>query len=1210
VRIVIDLQGAQSESRFRGIGRYSLELSKAMVRHRGTRQIILALNGLLAESIDFVRDEFASLMPQSDIRVWYAPGHVREIERENGFRREVAELVREAFLASLEPDVILITSLFEGIGDNSVGTIGHLSFRVPVAVVLHDLIPLVNPDIHFRTSIMHKEWYARKLNSLRRARLLLANSESTRQEAITALSWNPDEIVTVSAAVDEGFRPLHLSSSERLALLTRHSISQPFVFYTGGADERKNLGRLVEAFSRLPTEIRNAHQLVIAGKIPEECQGDLVKQGYRYGLTHGQIVLPGHISNGDLIGLYNCCKLFVFPSLHEGFGLPPLEAMACGAAVIGADATSLPEVIGNHEALFDPQSVAAITDKIQQGLVDECFRNRLIKAGAIHAKNFSWDKCATIALEALDRFAPSPVANDIGRQNTARPGLFIPKNTRILIIKLDHMGDFLLSIPAIIKLKGRFPAARLDVLVGSWNRQPATALDIFDNIYCFNFFKTNSGLSPSADQKNLTLLLSQLDEYDMVIDLRRQPDTRFLLIKVRARIRVGYQTGNYEIDRHLDASLPFVSDRPFVRTELNATPISMQMMDLIDAIPQDHADSFVPLLGKEPMLPKSASIAIFPFAGNEVKEWGASRYRDLILRLVDESDVESVEVYIPNSVDADRLGQLAGPKVRISTALDFAVLLRSLSRHRVCIANNSLGSHLASYLGLRVVAIYSGHETVDEWGPPFGNSYIVHRDAPCSPCHLPDRASCPFDMFCLESISVDEVHSLVMNVFRCFTDQPSGTITQSASLCGRPASFETVMAELIAGIERARISSDGLDRLALARSIARSIPPSWSRRRLFVDISELAQRDAKTGIQRVTRNYLRQIAARTFKNYEVIPVRAFPDRVGYFHAHDVAGRLLGKSRPGAESGLPIEYYAGDIFFGLDLQPAMVPTNARVFGDMRRNGVHVIFMVHDLLCLLMPENFEPGPKEAFENWIRVVAKSDGVICVSETVAHDFEEWMRTNAPPSARPFSVRWLYSGGDLESGSTGHTPSAKERAILARISKKPIFLMVGTIEPRKNHAQTLEAFELLWSQGLDVVLVIAGKQGWLVGNLIDRLRCHSELKKRLFWLPSASDGFIEVMYKTADCLIAASAGEGFGLPLIEAAWYRLPIIARDIPVFREIAGDHAFYFTGSSPILLASAIQSWMELRSEGKVPSSAEIPINSWKDSAERLVELLGVS
>ena len=120
---------------------------------------------------------------------------------------------------------------------------------------------------------------------------------------------------------------------------------------------------------------------------------------------------------------------------------------------------------------------------------------------------------------------------------------------------------------------------------------------------------------------------------------------------------------------------------------------------------------------------------------------------------------------------------------------------------------------------------------------------------------------------------------------------------------------------------------------------------------------------------------------------------------------------------------------------------------------------------------------------------------------------------------------------------------------------------MVATIEPRKGHHQTLKAFELLWGQGADINLVIVGKQGWLVEELIENIKAHSELNKRLFWQEGISDEYLENIYAESTCLIAASEGEGFGLPLIEAAQKGKPIIARDIKVFREVAGDYAYYF-------------------------------------------------
>ena len=113
MRIIIDLQGAQTESRFRGIGRYTLALAKAIVRNRGNHEVLIAISGLFPETIEHIRAAFDGLLPQENIRVWYAPGPVRERQPENNWRRKAAERIREAFLASLEPDVIFITSLFE-----------------------------------------------------------------------------------------------------------------------------------------------------------------------------------------------------------------------------------------------------------------------------------------------------------------------------------------------------------------------------------------------------------------------------------------------------------------------------------------------------------------------------------------------------------------------------------------------------------------------------------------------------------------------------------------------------------------------------------------------------------------------------------------------------------------------------------------------------------------------------------------------------------------------------------------------------------------------------------------------------------------------------------------------------------------------------------------------------------------------------------------
>jgi glycosyltransferase involved in cell wall biosynthesis len=164
---------------------------------------------------------------------------------------------------------------------------------------------------------------------------------------------------------------------------------------------------------------------------------------------------------------------------------------------------------------------------------------------------------------------------------------------------------------------------------------------------------------------------------------------------------------------------------------------------------------------------------------------------------------------------------------------------------------------------------------------------------------------------------------------------------------------------------------------------------------------------------------------------------------------------------------------------------------------------------------------------------------------------------------------------------------------------------MVGTIEPRKGHALVIDAFERLWSQGADVNLCIVGKQGWIVESLIDRMRTLAARQPRFSWLPEVSDGTLQALYQEATCLIAASLDEGFGLPIVEAAKHGLPIIARDIPVFREVGRDGTAYFSATTGEALASFITAWLKKFKRGETPNPAQVRQVTWRQSA---IALLG--
>jgi glycosyltransferase involved in cell wall biosynthesis len=403
MRIVIDLQAAQSTgSRNRGIGRYSLSLALAIVRNRNEHEVLVALNGHFTDTIEPIRAAFDGLLPQENIRVWNAASPVASIDVSNDWRRQSAELVREAFLASLRPDVVHVSSLFEGLLDDAVTSVGALSQTIPTAVTLFDLIPYINRKPYLESPAV-EAWYLGKVEHLRRADLWLAISESSRREGVEYLGLPEARSINISTDADAHFKPFEISAEMEQALREKYDLRRPFVMYTGGIDHRKNIEGLVRAFAKLPKLLREAHQLAIVCSIQSESRYKLEQLAAQQGLNKDDVVLTGFVPEDDLLALYNLCALFVFPSWHEGFGLPALEAMRCGAPVIGANTSSLPEVIGWDEAMFDPHSDEAMAETIQHVLSDAAFRAKLIEHGKVQSAKFSWDESARRAIAAMER---------------------------------------------------------------------------------------------------------------------------------------------------------------------------------------------------------------------------------------------------------------------------------------------------------------------------------------------------------------------------------------------------------------------------------------------------------------------------------------------------------------------------------------------------------------------------------------------------------------------------------------------------------------------------------------------------------------------------------------------------------------------------------------------------------------------------------------
>ena len=426
MRVVIDLQGMQNGSRLRGIGRYVGSLATGLHRIAADQGVELKflVSNLFADCI-------GDAIPQDAIVTFSGVGPVAELDKDNKWRRHTSELLYQALIEQLKPDVLLLGSVMEGASDNSIAAFPPPAERsYKVFSVLYDLIPLLNPSEHLRSE-SQKQWYRRRLDLLTSSDGLLAISESARQEAIIHAHVENDRVFNIGAAAGEYFESIESDcrlDEQRESICRYFGISKPYILLASAFDGRKNFEGLIRAYAALPEAVRNRHQLVLVCKLADHQRKDLGDLIRNCALREGEdVILTGYVPDEDLHTLYRGCELFVFPSFHEGFGLPALEAMWSGAPTIGSSASSVPEVIGLDEALFEPSDIPGMSKLMERALNDQAFRDRLQRHGYSQCRKFSWALVATRAIAAMTQH-PAPPAGlklqgDLIERIASQPGL-------------------------------------------------------------------------------------------------------------------------------------------------------------------------------------------------------------------------------------------------------------------------------------------------------------------------------------------------------------------------------------------------------------------------------------------------------------------------------------------------------------------------------------------------------------------------------------------------------------------------------------------------------------------------------------------------------------------------------------------------------------------------------------------------------------------
>jgi glycosyltransferase involved in cell wall biosynthesis len=391
-------------------------------------------------------------------------------------------------------------------------------------------------------------------------------------------------------------------------------------------------------------------------------------------------------------------------------------------------------------------------------------------------------------------------------------------------------------------------------------------------------------------------------------------------------------------------------------------------------------------------------------------------------------------------------------------------------------------------------------------------------------------------------------------------------------------------------------------------------------RKLYVDITPIMENARADGVACVTKAVLSRILGSHEHGFEVIPVYSAEKGGGYFQAQ-FAAEKKNKWEMTAQRNPAIEPQDGDIFLGLGLNQRGVCDHLSLLLRWADQGVSILFYVYDLLPIQYP-HFWPLEAQSdilHHEWLSIVTAFDEVICISETTARRCREFMdekyaprfryknRLNRSPVHLPSKKAKISSiplGSDFDAELQSRGLPENAEGLLANFRSKRTFLMVGTLEPRKAHAQILQAFDQMWAKGSKDQLVIVGREGWLMHDFVQQLKSHRLLGSKLFWFRDASDEYLKRIYNASTCLIAASYDEGFGLPLVEAARFGKPIIARDIEIHREVAGRNALYFKGCDIEEIYHKIEEWEKLYNADQHPKS-NIDSRTWEQHAEQLVE-----
>jgi len=1227
MKLLVNMIACQTPSRNRGIGRYTLELIKEMAKFRGTNEMACMADPYFSNSYEELRQEFTQrLSLVGFLPYYYEHSQLKDYLSIKSSEHQLASaLIRQAWSVAT-PDVLLTPSLFEETGV-VVPTPQAKNPGYQQAAIIFDFIPYIFSDQYLDGSPEIKNWYLERLNSLSNYDLLLAISESTRQDAIQLLKISPKKVVNISGAVSQDFRPLEISDTEKTIFLHRFGITRPFIFYLGGDNWRKNMLGALQGYAALPSIIRKKYQLVINNP------GDMTNfrnQSAALGLNDNDVVIFDRVTDNDLLILYNLCEVFFFPSLYEGFGLPVLEAMACGAPTLAGNNSSLAEVVGRPDALFDANDPKSISEALVRVLTNTNFQEDLSHYGLERAKTFSWENSANRAWQAIEnlwkenkRTRIHPPTKKTNRSHIAYVSPLPPEESGIS----EYSSELL---PYLAK------HFQIDLFINSFhNSHDMPQLQEFTTYSWQNLLEQKDKYATvvyqfgnSAFHAHMIQLEQQFPGVVVLHDFYLSHLIQFLNNTDKDFAHeLNYSHGLKALIDYQLKGPEVIWDWPinwrvlrYAKAIITHSPFHKELID------EFYQLSWKPQLNLIPQL-RSLSPQINELQKNQIRQEIGVNHKSFVFcsfGFIQNTKLNDRVIYAFNQAQhlftrpckLIFVGGFSGKDYQNK----ITDLIKKLNLQESVRITGYLDSNTyQEYLQITDVAIQLRQNSRGETSravldcmangiPVILNAHGTNNDYDKGVIKISDP------------VSIEELTNAMIKL------QEEDAYRREIGEIARKMISQEHNPEIIASsyaevINQAIISDDRqILKPAFMALINKEQTPNLKnlqatyaaknrtlryRTRILVDVSQTYKYNFGTGIQRVVKRIIAEWLKKDFNSPLIEPV--YINHGNLYRATQFTETLLGLPEECLLEEEIIKIHPGDVLFMLDSSWVNYFEFTEFFDEIRKCGGKIITAVYDLIPALFPELCDENIPEIFTKWLQsALVESDVLVCISHTISEEVFKYRMKHGIGLDHKLDIEFFHLGADIPEISLESSISEEISSLTSTITSS-LFISVGTIEPRKNHSFILDAFDELWQEEDENYLVFAGKIGWNVKDLERRIRNHPMLHKKFFFIENPTDAELEILYSHATALIIASTVEGFGLPIVEAALHKVPVIASDIPVFHEVAGEGSLYFSLSDPNSLIDAVQQMMDLSQEERLALVDKIKILTWKESAQNLLNII---